>query len=51
LRRDDLRRRFGWDVEGVRKENVYGVTRDVEEILNQGIRRARRALGHPSYDV
>jgi hypothetical protein len=45
LRRGDLARRFGWDVEGVSKENVYGSKRDIEEILHNGIRRARRALG------
>jgi len=52
VRRDDLARRFGWQVEGVRKSNVYGAKRDVEEILHHGIRRARRALGlNPSYDL
>jgi hypothetical protein len=51
-RREDLSRRFGWHVEGVGKINVYGATRDVEEILHHGIRRARRALGlNPSYDL
>jgi hypothetical protein len=50
-RREDLARRFGWLVEGVRRTNVYGATRDVEELLHQGVRRARRALGlHPSYE-
>ena len=50
-RRADLRRRFGWDVESVRKANVYGPTRDVEGILHEGIRRARRSRGlPPSYD-
>jgi hypothetical protein len=46
-RREDLRRRFGWDVDVVRKANMYGATRDVEEILVRGIIRARRRLGLP----
>jgi hypothetical protein len=51
-RRDDLRRRFGWHVDSVRKENVFGATRDVEEVLQRGIRRARRAMGLPaSYTI
>jgi hypothetical protein len=41
-RRKDLRRRFGWDVEGVRKANVFRRQRDVEAILVDGIQRARR---------
>lgn len=48
-RRADLRRRFGWDVDAVRRANVYGPTRDVEEVLHRGIERARRALGDPHY--
>lgn len=44
-RRADLDRRWGWDVEGVRKHNVFGVDRDVEAILHEGIRRARRKQG------
>ena len=43
-RRADLRDRFGWDIDAVRKANVYGPTRDVEAILHQGIDRARRTL-------
>lgn len=50
-RREDLRRRFGWEVEGVRKANVFGSTRDVEERLYRGIEAARRALGNPTYFV
>ena len=50
-RRRDLRRRFHWDVDGVRKANVYGARRDVERVLHEGIRRSRRALSRcPSYD-
>jgi hypothetical protein len=50
-RRDDLGQCFGWDVEGVTKANVYGATRDIEEILHLGIERARRAAGlRPSYE-
>jgi hypothetical protein len=44
-RRKDLRRRFDWDVEGVRKANVFGRQRDVEAILVEGIHRARRNSG------
>jgi hypothetical protein len=47
-RRLDLRRRFGWDVDAVRRANLYGATRDVEEVLVRGIIRARRRLGLPS---
>jgi hypothetical protein len=46
-RRLDLRRRFGWDVDAVGRANLYGETRDVEEILVRGIIRARRRLGLP----
>jgi len=45
LRRQDLKSRFGWDVEGVRKENVFGAGRDVEQVLMRGIERARAAAG------
>jgi hypothetical protein len=48
-RRRDLQRRFRWDVEGVRRANVSGPTRDVEELLYRGIDRARRSLGLPTY--
>lgn len=44
-RRRDLRERFGWDVDAVRRVNVYGAKRDVEGILYDGIARARRASG------
>ena len=43
-RRADLRQRFGWDVDGVRKANLFGPTRDIEAILYEGIDRARRTL-------
>ena len=39
-RRDDLGRRFGWDVDAVRRTNVFGVKRDVEAVLYDGIDRA-----------
>jgi hypothetical protein len=48
-RREDLRERFGWDVDAVRKSNVFGAGRDVEGVLYDGIRRARRALGRSTY--
>ena len=44
-RRGDLYDRFGWMIEPVTKVNVFGVTRDVERILHDGIRDARRRLG------
>src|SRR4051794_29294706 len=48
-RRADLRDRFGWDVDAARRHNVFGPTRDVEEMLHAGIRRTRRAAGLPPY--
>jgi hypothetical protein len=47
-RRMVLRHRFGWDVDAVRRTNVYGAKRDIEEILSAGIDRARRAGGRPA---
>lgn len=44
-RRADLAARFGWDVDAVRRTNVFGVHRDVEAVLYEGIDRARRTLG------
>ncbi len=49
LRREDLDKRFGWQVDGVRKENLFGPGEDVGVILKRGIERARRALGRPTY--
>ena len=46
-RRRDLDERFGWLVLGVTKDNVFGVHRDVEAIIHEGIREARRRLGRP----
>lgn len=48
-RREDLHRRFAWDVDAVRKGNVSGPARDVERVLIEGIRRARRAVGGSTY--
>jgi hypothetical protein len=48
-RREDLRERFLWDVDAVRKRNVSGPSRDVERILYDGIRRARKSLGRSTY--
>lgn len=50
-RRTDLRHRFRWDVDAVRRDNVFGVGRDVERVLHEGVRRARKALGRPTYLV
>jgi hypothetical protein len=44
-RRQDLAARFEWDVDAVRRSNVYGAGRDVEEVLYRGIDRARLAWG------
>jgi hypothetical protein len=50
-REHDRRRRTwitqnrGWIIEVVRKENVFGPTRDIERILYEGVARARRRLG------
>lgn len=43
-RRRDLDRSFGWLVKSVRRENVFGATRDVERILHEGLAEARRRL-------
>lgn len=48
-RRADPGARFGWDVDGVRKANVFGPRRDVEAILYEGIDRARRTLGRRTH--
>lgn len=47
--KDRKRRRWiehnrGWIIEPVRKENVFGRSRDIERILYEGIARARRRL-------
>jgi len=47
-RREDLRVRFGWDVEGVGRRQVFGPSRDVEQVLSAGIRRARARAGAPT---
>lgn len=44
-RRTTLGRRFGWIIEPVRRHNVFGADRDVEEILYRGIDKARRRIG------
>lgn len=46
-RRNDLAERFGWLVVPVTKANVFGAGRDVERILHEGVRAARRRLGQP----
>ncbi len=50
-RREDLALRFAWDVDAVRRGQVFGPTRDVERILYDGVDRARKALGRPTYLV
>ena len=44
-RRADLRQRFDWDVDAARRKNVFGPTRDIEEMLHSGVRRARARRG------
>jgi hypothetical protein len=44
-RRRDLDERFGWLVVPVRRTDVFGKDRDVERILHEGVREARRRLG------
>jgi hypothetical protein len=44
-RRDWIRRQRGWLIKPVRKENIFGPTRDVERILYEGVREARLRLG------
>lgn len=44
-RRRDLEENFGWLIRPVTKHNVFGVTRDVERIIIEGIRQARRRRG------
>src|SRR5262245_58494654 len=48
-RRKDLFRRFTWDVDGARQRNVFGPTRDVEEMLHNGVRRSRVRAGLPAW--
>jgi hypothetical protein len=44
-RRHDLDERFGWLVVPVRRADVFGKDRDIERILHDGVRAARRRLG------
>lgn len=44
-RRKELAERFGWLVVPVTRENVFGHARDIEGILQEGIREARARLG------
>ncbi len=46
-RREWIEENRGWIIEVVRKDNVFGRTRDVERILLQGVAGARRRLGLP----
>jgi hypothetical protein len=47
LRRRWIARNHGWVIEPVRKANVFGPTRDIEQILYRGVADARRRLGLP----
>jgi hypothetical protein len=44
-RREVLSRRYHWVIKPVEKSNVFGLNRDVERILYDGVLEARRALG------
>lgn len=44
-RRDWIREHRRWIIEPVRRHNVFGPTRDIEQILIQGVLDARRTLG------
>jgi hypothetical protein len=44
-RREWIRKRRRWVIKSVRKHNVFGKDRDVERILHEGIREARRNIG------
>jgi hypothetical protein len=45
MRRRDLAERFDWLVIPVTKANVFGAGRDIERILHEGVREARRRQG------
>lgn len=47
-RRAWLEREHGWLIKAVRRENVYGPTRDVEATIRDGIVEARRTLSERS---
>lgn len=44
-RRDWISRERGWLIKPVRRHNVFGPTRDIEEILTAGVDEARRRIG------
>lgn len=46
-RRRWIEENHGWIIKVVRKENVFGRARDIEEILVLGVAEARRRLGLP----
>ena len=46
-RRAWIEQQHGWVIQPVRRSNVFGVTRDVESLLIEGVARARRELGRP----
>ena len=47
--RDDLRVRFDWDIDAARRKNVFGPTRDIEEMLHAGVRRTRARRGRGNW--
>jgi hypothetical protein len=44
-RREWIRENRAWVIKPVRKNNLFGETRDVERILYEGVAEARRAMG------
>lgn len=44
-RRDWIRKHRRWIIEPVRRQNLFGPTRDIERILIQGVAEARTTLG------
>jgi hypothetical protein len=44
-RRRELDERFGWLILPVRRADVFGAERDIERLLQEGVREARRRLG------
>jgi hypothetical protein len=47
-RRTDLLAQFGWRVDGVRRDDVFGPRRCVEAVLEEGVEQARRLLASPA---
>lgn len=46
IRQEEVERYGGWLIEPVVAGNVFGPHQDIDEILQRGVREARRRLGH-----